>query len=269
MSGEMGGSWSEVHQGLGRDRMQRSILHVTPLEAVRWDCSCFLKCPVFFCIFQNGGSFCTFVPWKCSSSVITVQPSRVKFLIWIPKQQNLLFLSWFWWKCVNLSLFNPSDKSPFSFVFHIHRGWDHYLDWLLVTLSPWLWVPPMTLQVVRRPVVSSFFLPIEGEVAICPRFLCLVPCWFLCKAGWWVIPHLAAWLPCGRGHFNPGKCTLVFTNPKSAEMKGYFSLSSTGCNQSLNRIYLLQADLPTSCCGEQMKEMGAPCYPGTRVRDIE
>lgn len=117
MSGEMGGSWSEVHQGLGHDRMKRSILHVTSLEVVRWDCSCFLKCPVFFCTFQNGGSFYMFVPWKCSSSAITVQPSRVKFLIWIPKQQNLLLLSWFWWKCVNLSLFNPSDKSPFSFVF--------------------------------------------------------------------------------------------------------------------------------------------------------
>lgn len=35
MSGEMGGSWSEVHQGLGHDRMKRSILHVTSLEVVR------------------------------------------------------------------------------------------------------------------------------------------------------------------------------------------------------------------------------------------
>lgn len=35
MSREMGGSWSEVDQGLGSDRVKRSILLVTSLQAVK------------------------------------------------------------------------------------------------------------------------------------------------------------------------------------------------------------------------------------------
>lgn len=180
----------------------------------------------------------------------------MKFLIWIPEDQDLLLLSWFWWKCVDMSSFNLSGKILSSIVskFLVVETSNSIRCW-------WLWIPGCGFHWWRfkwQGIISSLFLPIEWKGAICPWALFLVPCWFLCKAGWWAIPHLAAKLPCGYDHFNPGKCTLVFCfNPESTKMKEYFSPCSRSCNQFLNRIYLLHTVLPTSFCGDHMKDMEA------------
>lgn len=107
-------------------------------------------------------------------------------------------------------------------------------------------------------------------MAICPWSLCLVPCWFLCKATWWVISHLPAKLPFSNDHVNPVKCaSLCRSNPYSSELNGYFSPGSTGCSQTPIGIYLLQADFSVGCCRIWWKLRREPIIPSERGQQGE
>lgn len=112
------------------------------------------------------------------------------FLIWIPKHQDLLPLFWSWWRSVKMSPFTLSGKISFSvvFKFFVFETSNSMHCW-------WLWIPGCGFHWWRfkgQSVISFLSLPIKGKGAICTWALFLVPCWFLCKAGRWAIPHLAA-----------------------------------------------------------------------------
>lgn len=105
----------------------------------------------------------------------------------------------------------------------------------------------MTLLVVRHHLLS---LPMEWEM-IWPGSECLVPWWSLCKAGWWAtsisfscqiafVVMITSVL--GNAHWYSA---LI----QKALRWGIFPCC-TGCNQSLNRVYLPAC---ISCDRDQMK----------------
>lgn len=151
-----------------------------------------------------------------------------------------------------MSPFALSGKSSFSVVFKFFVVETSNS----MTLNPQLWVPLMTLQGARRHLVP--FSARRGKGG--NLSLSLVPGTMLIFMQSWAMSNtsFSCQIACGHDHFNPGTCTLVFClNPESTKMKGYFSPCSTDCNPFLNRIYLLQAEFPTSCSGDHRKEMEA------------
>lgn len=118
-------------RGASRSRMWQS-------EEIHFACDFFAGREVRSLLFSEMPFFLLhFAKWRIilHACVLEIQHLfwSMKFLIWTPKRENLLLLSWFWWKCVNLSIFNLSGKTPFSIVFKffvVETNTSIYCCWL-------------------------------------------------------------------------------------------------------------------------------------------